>query len=47
MTAPPAPTRTAAPLLEVRGVTKSFPGVRALSDMHLDLRRGEVLAVVG
>jgi ribose transport system ATP-binding protein len=28
-------------------VTKSFPGVRALSNMHLDLRRGEVLAVVG
>ena len=35
------------PLLEVKGVTKSFPGVRALSDMHLDLRRGEVLALVG
>ena len=47
MTAPPAPIGTGTPLLEVRGVTKSFPGVRALSDMHLDLRRGEVLAVVG
>ncbi len=40
-------TAAATPLLEVKGVTKSFPGVRALSDMHLDLRRGEVLAVVG
>ncbi|MDQ1584929.1 MAG: ribose transport system ATP-binding protein, partial [Actinomycetota bacterium] len=35
------------PLLKVQGVSKSFPGVKALSDMHLDLRRGEVLALVG
>ena len=35
------------PLLEVRGVSKSFPGVKALSSMHLDLRRNEVLALVG
>ncbi|WP_199432344.1 sugar ABC transporter ATP-binding protein [Qaidamihabitans albus] len=35
------------PLLEVEGVSKSFPGVRALSDMRLDLRHGEVLALVG
>ena len=34
-------------LLEVRGVSKSFPGVKALEDMRLDLRAGEVLAVVG
>src|ERR1700755_2822038 len=34
-------------LLEVRGVSKSFPGVKALDDMHLDLRGGEVLALVG
>jgi ribose transport system ATP-binding protein len=34
-------------LLDVRGVGKSFPGVRALQDMHLDLRYGEVLALVG
>jgi ribose transport system ATP-binding protein len=40
--------RSSAPLLlQVSGVTKSFPGVKALSDMHLDLRHGEVLAVVG
>jgi ribose transport system ATP-binding protein len=36
-----------APLLEISGVNKSFPGVKALSDMHLELRRGEVLALVG
>src|ERR1044071_1047122 len=34
-------------LLEVQGVSKSFPGVKALQDMHLDVRHGEVLAVVG
>ena len=35
------------PLLEVEGVDKTFPGVRALHDMRLDLRSGEVLALVG
>ena len=35
------------PLLRVKGASKSFPGVRALDDVHLDLRHGEVHAVVG
>ncbi|HYZ29667.1 MAG TPA: sugar ABC transporter ATP-binding protein [Thermoleophilaceae bacterium] len=35
------------PLLHVQGVSKSFPGVKALEDMRLDLRAGEVLALVG
>jgi ribose transport system ATP-binding protein len=35
------------PLLRVSGASKSFPGVRALDDVHLDLRHGEVHAVVG
>ncbi len=34
-------------LLEATGVSKEFPGVRALDDVHLDLRYGEVMAVVG
>jgi ribose transport system ATP-binding protein len=34
-------------LLHVQGVSKSFPGVKALEDMQLDLRAGEVLALVG
>ncbi len=36
-----------AALLQVRGASKSYPGVQALDGMHLDLRHGEVHAVVG
>ncbi len=35
------------PVIEVRGVSKSFPGVQALSNVELQLGQGEVLAVVG
>ena len=35
------------PLLEVRKVTKRFPGVVALKDVSLTLDRGEVLALIG
>ncbi len=42
-----APGATTVPLLEVEEVGKTFPGVRALSDMRLELRAGEVLALVG
>ena len=34
-------------LLEATGVSKAFPGVKALDDVHFDLRYGEVLALVG
>jgi ribose transport system ATP-binding protein len=34
-------------LLKVEGISKSFPGVKALSNVHLELDRGEVLALVG
>jgi ribose transport system ATP-binding protein len=38
----------AAPLLlEMRGITKRFPGVTALQDVSLTLRAGEVLALMG
>ena len=34
-------------LLEMRGIGKSFPGVKALADVDLSLDRGEVLGIVG
>lgn len=36
-----------APLLSMRGVSKAFPGVQALSHVDLDLYAGEVLALAG
>ena len=35
------------PLVEIVGVSKGFLGVQALSDVSLDLRAGEVHAIVG
>ena len=35
------------PLLEVRGATKTFPGVKALDGVNLTLRAGEIHALVG
>lgn len=37
----------AAPVLTMRGVSKSFPGVAALENVDLDVARGEVLGLVG
>ncbi|QGH36658.1 ATP-binding cassette domain-containing protein [Gracilibacillus salitolerans] len=34
-------------ILEMQNINKSFPGVKALSDVQLDLHRGEVLALIG
>jgi ABC-type sugar transport system ATPase subunit len=34
-------------LLEIRNLSKTFPGLRALDDVSLDVAEGEVLAVVG
>jgi len=34
-------------ILEVRNISKSFPGVRALSNVSLSIKRGEVHALVG
>jgi ABC-type sugar transport system ATPase subunit len=35
------------PLLELRGISKRFPGVRALDGIDLDVRPGEVHALLG
>lgn len=41
------PSEEAPLVLEARNISKSFPGVRALQNVSINLRRGEVLAVVG
>jgi branched-chain amino acid transport system permease protein len=55
-TAPPAPLASSSPrtpdggsgrLLEVRGVTKQFGGVRAVHDCSFDVAEGEIKAVIG
>jgi len=38
---------TAAPLLEMRGISKRFPGVVALNSVDLQIGRGEVVALCG
>ncbi|GAA2895769.1 xylose ABC transporter ATP-binding protein [Actinoplanes cyaneus] len=38
---------TAPPLLEMRSITKTFPGVKALSDVQLTVRDGEIHAICG
>lgn len=51
--AQPAPTAavrphpTAAPLLEVRGLSKSFKGLQALGGVDLQVRQGEILGLLG
>jgi ribose transport system ATP-binding protein len=35
------------PLLRLEGISKSFPGVRALHNVHMEVRRGEVHALLG
>ena len=45
-TAPPAP-KTDRPLLELRGVSKNFGSVHALTDVDFEVKAGEVMALVG
>src|SRR5918994_709868 len=44
---PDAGVPDASPLLEVHGIVKSFPGVRALDGVDLDVRAGEVHCLLG
>jgi len=34
-------------ILELHHITKTFPGVRALDDVHFDLKPGEIHALIG
>lgn len=43
----PAPAPDAMPLLTMRGVGKSFSGLRAVDGVDLDVRQGEILCLVG
>ena len=36
-----------APVLSLRGISKSFPGVKALQNVQLDLYPGQVTALIG
>ena len=48
--APAAATAPAAPgtvLMDVRGVSKAFLGLQALSDVSFDVREGEILGIIG
>jgi len=42
-----AESGSGAPIVEIRGISKNFPGVRAVQDVDLDLYRGEVHVVAG
>jgi D-xylose transport system ATP-binding protein len=35
------------PILQLRGISKSFGSVQALSDVDFEVRHGEVMALVG
>jgi len=34
-------------LVEMRGISKTFPGVQALRDVHFDVRRAEIVCLLG
>jgi simple sugar transport system ATP-binding protein/D-xylose transport system ATP-binding protein len=44
---PPPPTRTETNILSLRGITKTFGAVAALTDVDLDVASGQVVAIVG
>ncbi len=43
----PAPVSGGVPALEMQGISKTFPGVKALNDVQLRAYGGEVLALMG
>ncbi|QCT01775.1 ABC transporter-like protein [Paenibacillus algicola] len=47
LSAEPQRKDTAAPLLEMKGISISFPGVKALSDVNFELQAGRAHALIG
>ncbi len=45
--ADPAPTTSETPLLALEGVSKRYGGLRAVSDLHLVVHRGELRCLIG
>ena len=43
----PTLAATDQPILEMRGIAKTFPGVRALDDVNIALYPGKVTALIG
>nr|MDA8249993.1 ATP-binding cassette domain-containing protein [Rhodospirillales bacterium] len=43
----PSSPETATPILEMRNVSKTFPGVKALNNVQLTVYPGEVHALMG
>jgi branched-chain amino acid transport system ATP-binding protein len=43
----PAGAAAATPLIEARGLTKAFGGLRAVDNMSISLKRGELLGLIG
>ena len=35
------------PILEMRSITKEFPGVKALNNVNLEVKRGEFISIMG
>jgi simple sugar transport system ATP-binding protein len=44
---PPAPTGVTAPVVEMTGITITFPGVKALDDVSFRMFPGEVHSLMG
>jgi branched-chain amino acid transport system ATP-binding protein len=44
---PVQPAKDGAPLLELRGVTKSFGGLTAVGDLNLVVNQGEIVSIIG
>ena len=36
-----------AAILKIRGITKTYPGVRALQDVSFEVERGSIHAIMG